>query len=88
MKTNIKLLSAIRERGFRQVDFAKVVGDHHTFISRVINGWINLELGTKSSPVAELNLIMIYSTAGLSSPQPVLGTADLFSGKLRVCAQD
>ena len=43
MKANIKLLSAIRERGFRQVDFAKVVGDHHTFISRVVNGWINLD---------------------------------------------
>jgi hypothetical protein len=43
MKTNIKLLSAIRERGFRQIDFAKVVGDHHTFISRVVNGWVNLD---------------------------------------------
>ena len=48
MKTNIKLLSAIRERGFRQVDFAKVVGDHHTFISRVINGWINLDDARKA----------------------------------------
>ena len=43
MKQNIKLLAAIRERGFRQIDFAKVVNDHHTFISRVINGWINLD---------------------------------------------
>ena len=43
IKTNVKLLAAIRERGFRQVDFAKVVGDHHTFVSRVINGWINLD---------------------------------------------
>jgi hypothetical protein len=48
MKQNINLLSAIRERGFRQVDFAKVVGDHHTFISRVINGWINLDDARKA----------------------------------------
>ena len=43
VKQNINLLSAIREKGMRQVDFAKAVGDHHTFISRVINGWVNLD---------------------------------------------
>ncbi len=48
LKQNIKLLSAIRERGFRQVDFARVVGDHHTFISRVINGWVNLDDARKA----------------------------------------
>jgi len=48
IKTNVKLLSAIRERGFRQNDFAKAVGDHHTFISRVINGWINLDEARKA----------------------------------------
>jgi len=43
MKTNTKLLAAIREKGWRQKDFAEAVGDHHTFISRVVNGWINLD---------------------------------------------
>jgi len=63
MKANIKLLAAIREKGMRQVDFAKAVGDHHTFISRVVNGWINLDeprkaryaraLGKKTSELFE-----------------------------------
>ncbi len=43
MQQNLKLLTAIRERGMRQVDFAHAVGDHFTFISRVINGWVNLD---------------------------------------------
>lgn len=43
MKTNLKLLTAIREKGMRQKDFAKAVGEHETFISRVVNGWINLD---------------------------------------------
>jgi len=43
MEQNLKLLTAIRERGMRQVDFAKAVGDHFTFVSRVVNGWINLD---------------------------------------------
>ena len=43
MVQNLRLLVAIRERGMRQVDFARAVGDHHTFISRVINGWANLD---------------------------------------------
>ena len=43
MKENLKLLIAIRQKGMRQKDFAEAVGDHHTFISRVINGWINLD---------------------------------------------
>jgi ribosome-binding protein aMBF1 (putative translation factor) len=43
MKTNLKLLTAIRKKGMRQKDFAKVVGEHETFISRVVNGWINLD---------------------------------------------
>lgn len=47
MEQNLKLLTAIRERGMRQVDFAKAVGDHFTFVSRVINGWINLDEGRK-----------------------------------------
>ena len=43
MKQNLKLLVAIRELGMRQVDFAKAVGDHPTFVSRVMNGWVNLD---------------------------------------------
>jgi len=43
MEQNLKLLTAIRERGMRQMDFAKAVGDHFTFVSRVVNGWINLD---------------------------------------------
>ena len=43
MKTNLKLLTVIREKGMRQKDFAKAIGEHETFISRVINGWINLD---------------------------------------------
>ena len=43
MQQNLKLLTAIRERGMRQVDFAKAVGDHFTFVSRVVNGWTNLD---------------------------------------------
>ena len=48
MKQNLKLLTAIRERGMRQVDFAKAVGEHFTFVSRVVNGWINLDDRRKS----------------------------------------
>ena len=47
LKTNVKLLSAIREKGFRQVDFAKAIGEHHTIVSRVINGWVNLSEAQK-----------------------------------------
>ena len=47
MKQNLKLLTAIRERGMRQKDFAKAIGDHHTFVSRVINGWVNLDTHRK-----------------------------------------
>ena len=48
VRPNIKLLSAIRERGFRQNDFARVVGDHFTFVSRVVNGWVNLDEARKA----------------------------------------
>jgi hypothetical protein len=48
MKQNLKLLTAIRERGMRQVDFAKAVGEHFTFVSRVVNGWVNLDDRRKS----------------------------------------
>ena len=48
MEQNLRLLIAIRERGMRQVDFAKEVGDHFTFVSRVINGWANLDDARKT----------------------------------------
>lgn len=42
MKPRLNLLLAIREAGYRQIDFAKAVGDHETVVSRVVNGWLNL----------------------------------------------
>jgi cyanate lyase len=61
MQQNLKLLTAIRERGMRWVDFAKAVGDHFTFVSRVVYGWVNLDDSRKSKyakvlgkPVKEL----------------------------------
>lgn len=61
MRKNLKLLLAIRSRGMRQKDFANAVGDHFTFISRVVNGWINLDEKRKAKyarvlgvPVGEL----------------------------------
>ena len=35
---NFKLLQAMREKGLRQRDFAKIVGDHESVISRIVNG--------------------------------------------------
>lgn len=55
MKANLKLLMAIREKGMRQNDFAEAVGDHHTFVSRVVNGWINLDDDRKSRYAAVLD---------------------------------
>jgi len=49
MKQNLRLLTAIRERGMRQQEFAAKVGDHFTFVSRVINGWINLDENRKEN---------------------------------------
>lgn len=43
MQQNLKLLVAIREKDLRQQEFAKIVGDHFTYISGVINGRINLD---------------------------------------------
>ena len=40
---NVKLLAAIREQGWRQVDFARIVGENPSTISRVVNGWLNLD---------------------------------------------
>ena len=40
---SFELLKAIRESGLRQRDFARVVGDHESLISRVVNGVWNLD---------------------------------------------
>jgi len=49
MKQNLRLLSAIRNRGMRQKEFAALVGVHYSEISRVINGWVNLSEDQKAS---------------------------------------
>jgi transcriptional regulator with XRE-family HTH domain len=41
MKANFDLLRAIRERGLRQREFARLVGDHESVVSRIVNGiWV------------------------------------------------
>jgi hypothetical protein len=35
---NFKLLQAIRESGLRQRDFARLVEDHESIVSRIVNG--------------------------------------------------
>lgn len=42
---NIRLLGAIRELGYRQKDFAQIIGESPSKISEVINGRRNLDLG-------------------------------------------
>jgi transcriptional regulator with XRE-family HTH domain len=37
------LVVALKERGLKQRDFARLVGDHETVVSRVINGIWNLD---------------------------------------------
>lgn len=48
MKKNLKLWVAIKERGMTQASFAKLCGDHFTLISRIINGWVNVDEKRKS----------------------------------------
>lgn len=38
MKPRPKLWAAIRERGLKQKDFAKLVGDHPSIVSRIVTG--------------------------------------------------
>jgi len=40
---NFELLRAIREKGLRQRDFAQLVGEHESVISRIINGTWNID---------------------------------------------
>ncbi len=48
MKANIRLFIAIRAKGLRQRDFARLVEEHESVISRVVNGWWNLDEGRKA----------------------------------------
>jgi transcriptional regulator with XRE-family HTH domain len=43
MKMNFNLLKAIREKGLRQRDFAKLVGDSESVVSRAVTGTWNLD---------------------------------------------
>jgi transcriptional regulator with XRE-family HTH domain len=40
---NFELLRAIRENGLRQRDFARLVGEHESVISRIISGTWNID---------------------------------------------
>ena len=44
VKYNIQLLTALKEKGLTQKEFAEIVGDHPTFVSKVVNGWANLDV--------------------------------------------
>lgn len=46
-KPNLNLLVAIREKGLRQRDFCKLVGDDDAIVSRAINGSFNLDESRK-----------------------------------------
>jgi transcriptional regulator with XRE-family HTH domain len=40
---NYKLLIAIKEKGLTQREFAKLVGDHESIVSRIVNGQWNAD---------------------------------------------
>ncbi len=40
---NFELLKSIRQMSLRQRDFAKLVGDHESVVSRIINGIWNAD---------------------------------------------
>jgi len=44
MKPNAKLWAAIREKGWSQRDFCKVVGDDPATVSRAVTGKLNLDI--------------------------------------------
>jgi transcriptional regulator with XRE-family HTH domain len=44
---NFKLLQAIRENGLTQREFAAIVGDHESVVSRIVNGTWNLDQAGK-----------------------------------------
>ncbi len=43
MKVNVALWAAIKEKGLRQKDFARLVGDDPSVVSRIINGQWNAD---------------------------------------------
>jgi len=47
MAYNAKLLKAIRENGWYQKDFARIVGDDPSIVSRIITGQWNMDEGRK-----------------------------------------
>jgi transcriptional regulator with XRE-family HTH domain len=47
MSASEKLLLAIRKRGLTQRDFAKLVNDNETVVSRAVRGTWNLDEGRK-----------------------------------------
>ncbi|WP_419659685.1 putative DNA-binding protein, lambda repressor-like [Desulfosarcina variabilis str. Montpellier] len=42
MNYNIKLFAAIKRSGLSQKEFARIIGEQPSTVSRVINGWFNL----------------------------------------------
>lgn len=48
MKENLDLLVAIREKGLRQRDFARLVGSSDAIVSGVIRGRLNLNEADKA----------------------------------------
>lgn len=41
VKINFELFKAIRDKGLRQRDFAKIVGDHESVVSLIVNDvWV------------------------------------------------
>ena len=44
---NFKLLKAIKEKKYNQREFAQIVGDHESVVSRIINGVWNPDEGRK-----------------------------------------
>lgn len=45
MKMNVKLLLAIRGQGLTQREFSRLVGDHESVVSRIVNGvWVPDEM--------------------------------------------
>ena len=47
MIENLKLLNAIRANGLKQKEFAHLVGESASNVSRVIRGWVNLDEANK-----------------------------------------
>ena len=42
-KVNPHLWAAIKEAGFDQRKFARAINEHESLVSRVVNGWYNVD---------------------------------------------